>query len=376
MMTATRPIIFCGDCEIVPDHEEFFKRLNRFVITSNLDVEMTPEEVVKFFFSKWNGKSSALIVLNTIKTSKIVYKGISNKLGKEAVKISSVNKIDDVKDSSKPILAYLSTNIVPKERGRRVNLIKELLREKRKVILVSTQVVEAGVDLDFDVAFRDVGPLDSIIQVSGRCNRNWRHKDGSQIYVIRVVDEKGRPEAEKIYGKILPYITISIFRRKPIIKEQNILDIINDYYNKVLDLCNFESEYLKHIKFLNYNELSGFSLIEEEPKLSIFIEVDNEAVKVLERFREALKEFRKALESSRSIEMDELFEYKAKLRRLRANLEDYIVNAWPSERLSSLNEISPETGIYYVPKNVLPGYYDKETGLLQEDMEYNGDYIW
>jgi len=374
LMTATRPIIFRGECEIVPDHKKFFRRLNRFVINSNLDVEMTPEEVVKFFFSKWDGKSSALIVLNTIKTSKIVYKGISNKLGEKAVKISSVNKVDDVKDPSKPILAYLSTNIVPKERGRRVNLIKELLENGCKVILVSTQVVEAGVNLDFDVAFRDVGPLDSIIQVSGRCNRNWRHKDGSKIYVIRVVDDKGRPEAEKIYGKILPDITMRTFEKKPIINEQNILDIINDYYNKVLKRCAISSGYLKHITFLKYGELSGFSLIKEEPKLSIFIELDDEATRVLERFREALEkirkdESRKTPEGPRSIEMDELFKYKAELRGLRANLEDYIVNAWPSERFRSLGEISPKTGIYHVPNDELSAYYCEDTGLIQEEVE-------
>jgi len=368
MMTATRPVIFRGDYEIIPDHEEIFKRLDRFTIISHADIEMTPREVVKFFFSKWDGKSSALIVLNTIKTSKIVYDEISSKLGKKAIRLGSINEADDVGDLSHPILAYLSTSIVPKERKRRVNLIRDLLMEGRKVILVSTQVIEAGVDLDFDVAFRDIGPLDSIIQVSGRCNRNWRHKSGSQIHVIRLVDDQGRPEAEKIYGKILPNITINAFRRK-IIREQDILNIINDYYDKVLDSCNVRSEHLNHMKNLAYNNLSGFSLIRDEPKVSIFIEVDDEAVRVLESFREAVNNFA-------SIERDDLFKYKAELRKLRVNLEDYIVNVWPSERVSSLNEIVPKTGIYHVPRDVLSAYYDEETGFLQEDRDHGGDYIW
>jgi CRISPR-associated endonuclease/helicase Cas3 len=232
------------------------------------------------------------------------------------------------------------------------------------------------VDLDFDVAFRDVGPLDSIIQVSGRCNRNWRHKDGSKIYVIRVVDDKGRPEAEKIYGEILPDITMRVFEKRPTINEQNILDIINDYYNKVLERCAISSEYLKYITSLKYRELSGFSLIEEEqPKLSIFIELDDEATRVLERFRGALEKIikaeksRKTPEGSRSIEMDELFKYKAELRGLRANLEGYIVNAWSSERFRSLKEISPKTGIYHVPTDGLSAYYCEDTGLIQEEVE-------
>lgn len=369
MMTATRPIIFRGEFDVIPEHEDFFRELNRFTLVSHLDREMTPEDVAEFFSSKWDGKSSALMVLNTIRASKIVYKGISSRLGEEAVKLGSMNESEGIKDPSKPILAYLSTNIVPRERKRRVNLIRELLREGRKVILVSTQVVEAGVDLDFDIAFRDVGPLDSIIQVAGRCNRNWRHEEGAQIHVFRVIDDKGNPEAEKIYGKILPDITINVFKKRPIIREQDILDVINDYYRKVLDLCNVRSEYLNHIRNLAYSNLSNFSLIKEEPKVSIFIEIDDEATGVLERFREALSNFV-------STEIDDLFKYKAELRKLRTYLEDYIVNAWPSEKVSSLNYIKPETGIYYVPRNALPAYYEGETGLLQEDRDYGESYIW
>jgi CRISPR-associated endonuclease/helicase Cas3 len=369
MMTATRPVIFRGDYEVIPSYEGFFKRLNRFTITSHMNREMTPEEAVKFFFSKWDGESSALIVLNTIKTSKVVYNEISGKLGRKAVRLGSISEADAIKDPSKPILAYLSTSIVPSERRRRVNLIRDLLREGRRVILVSTQVVEAGVDLDFDVAFRDVGPLDSIIQVSGRCNRNWRREAGSQMHVIRILDSEGRPEAEKIYGKILPNITIDILRKKPIIEEREILNLINDYYVKVLDSCNVGSKHLDYIRNLAYSNLSGFSLIREEPKVSIFLEVNDDAVIVLEKFRETLNNLA-------SIKMDDLFEYKAELRKLRVDLEDYVVNVWPNEGVSSLNEIVPKIGIYHVPRDVLSAYYDRETGFLQENEGYGEDYIW
>lgn len=369
MMTATRPIIFQGEFEVIPRHEEFFRKLDRFVIISHLDKEITPENVADFFFSNWDGKSSVLIVMNTIGASKIVYNRISNKYGEKAVRLGSINEKDGINGSSNLILAYLSTNIIPKERKRRINLIRELLREGKKVILVSTQVVEAGVDLDFDIAFRDVGPLDSIIQVAGRCNRNGRHTDKARIHVFRVVDSKGYPEAEKIYGKILPDITINIFKRRPIVKEQDILDVINNYYKKILNSCNVTSEYLNYIRNLAYNNLSNFSLIREEHKVSIFIEIDDEAARILERFRETLDNFASA-------EMHNLFKYKAELRKLRVHLEEYIVNSWPNQRVTSLNYITPETGIYYVPKSVLSAYYDGETGLLQDEKDYSGGYIW
>ncbi len=80
---------------------------------------------------------------------------------------------------------HLSGNMCPAHRSEKLKEIRTYLDEGRACRVVSTQVIEAGVDIDFPVVFRSLAGLDSIAQAAGRCNRNGKLKDKGHTYIFR-----------------------------------------------------------------------------------------------------------------------------------------------------------------------------------------------
>lgn len=102
---------------------------------------------------------------------------------------------------------YLSSAVLPIERKRRIAQIQDKNNGLRKVV-VSTQVVEAGVDIDLDVVYRAFAPLDSINQSAGRCNRSMREGFRGNVRLFR--SEK----ANKIYDKTILKKTERVLKKQ------------------------------------------------------------------------------------------------------------------------------------------------------------------
>lgn len=123
-------------------------------------------------------KQSCLIILNTIADTKSLFEELK----------------------SEPNLILLNTHFIPADRSLKIEKAKSHLKAGKKVILISTQLIEAGVDIDFPIVYRDLCPLPSLIQSAGRCNRNKKIELG-QVYLFQLKKEKGKASSEIIYKK-------------------------------------------------------------------------------------------------------------------------------------------------------------------------------
>lgn len=102
-----------------------------------------------------------------------------------------IHKLEELRGTSEG-LYLLSTDLCP---GHRLAVVEEIKRRQAAgldCLVVATQCIEAGVDLDFDVMYRAVAPLEGIIQAAGRCNRNGRLPHGGRVVVFE-------PEGKRIY---------------------------------------------------------------------------------------------------------------------------------------------------------------------------------
>jgi len=124
---------------------------------------------------------------------------------------------------------HLSTYLCPIHRRKIIRIVKQCLERKKRIILSSTQLVEAGVDFDFPTVFREIAPLESIIQSAGRCNREGK-TDYGDVFIFRLMENKV-PNRQ--------YLALAEFALQQYNGNEEKLfghDFFTDYYKNAIDL--------------------------------------------------------------------------------------------------------------------------------------------
>ena len=308
-------------CSEVEDNYDFFRRTTIKVLERKLTKEELSERVKE--------NRQVLCIVNKKKSAKEIF--------------------EMLKDEENTF--YLTTNLCPVHRSRLLQEIRSCLEENKSCRVISTSLVEAGVDLDFPCVYRESAGLDNIIQSAGRCNREGKFsKDESFVFVFTLSDEK-----------IIPSQRLRV-NATNLVCEKYVSDLSSPqaikYYFDFLhkfDGSKLDKEGILELhekKSMPFPEIAEkFKLIKEDTK-SIFIPFDERAreieVKLLEG-EVSLSLLRKANRYMINVYLDA---YKKMLAAQKIKLIDESISVLVDfdiydARTGLTQEIAEDTGIFF-----------------------------
>ena len=260
----------------------------------------------------------------------------------------SARAIRDALEKAEHEVTFLSADVTPKDRLDSIERIKE----DKACLVVATQCIEAGVDIDMDLVIRDFAPMDSLVQVAGRCNRHAK-RAVEQVEIVYLTDEQDRAYCQFIYDKILLQETRSVLEehsrsnQDTTVAERDVFELTKKYYERIKvkkDLGkSLTRKFARWEEIPNVHELlrgkkgvqHSFVVIELDPNL------EQELIKVSE--------------------IEDRWQRKRSLRTLSSRLASisvsvYVQANFPPERYAKLDA----TGNFWLLQT---GFYDSQRGI-------------
>lgn len=176
----TLPIPIHSDGEMISDLKSTFEAFQRVKFEYLKDELYTAETLAPSLLKDARERGSVLCIVNLTRQARNIYGAVKNLIEERQ---------DDVD------IIHLSTKMCPAHRKHEIDRMKEALlaihngKSKRKLICISTQLIEAGVDVSFTTVYRALAGFDSIAQAAGRCNRHGEMEYGL-VKVFQLEGEK------------------------------------------------------------------------------------------------------------------------------------------------------------------------------------------
>lgn len=318
LMTATMPLILSRNeaTELLPSYASRFNALSRTRIVNQVDHPLRLDDLEEALLTEIAKEPdySRIVLLNRRKPVRELYRSLS---------------------SSHSNVHMLSTDLTPLDRRR----ILDGLRSP--FILVTTQVVEAGVDISAHEVWRDIAPLDAIIQSAGRCNRHGEASLGN-VHLVQLVDDHGRMAVPPYDGFLVETTLDALSQQEAIITEDRFHELAQAYYALLKERSQPAKihEILAKGDVHNVNDPhKGFVLIKDIPRQSYFIIQDDHDAEIWKAYNSLY-------------EIKDFFERRKRFRKMRKSFMDRIVQQLTQNPSSEIIPIyrdddrySPVTGL-------------------------------
>jgi CRISPR-associated endonuclease/helicase Cas3 len=201
LCTATQPLLHAvdktkgtlsvrPDSELMLDVESLFADLKRVeVLDQTRNSGWSNDEIAQLACHELKESRSCLVIVNTKKLARALFSLCIERNPQSCF--------------------HLSTNMCPAHRLQVLKEVRGRLHRNEPVMCVSTQLIEAGVDVDFGSVIRCFAGLDSIAQAAGRCNRNGKQVR-ARVHIVNAIDDAtemlkdiqiGKQKAERVLGE-------------------------------------------------------------------------------------------------------------------------------------------------------------------------------
>lgn len=382
LCTATQPLLdkikpieralqITAEQQIVSDVSTLFKELKRVEVYDRCKIGgWKNTELAELAKEELEETGSVLVIVNKKEEAKTLYKLLQNQSNAKTF--------------------HLSTSMCPAHRMKILANIKECLQDKKPVICVSTQLIEAGVDIDFGSVIRFLAGLDSIAQAAGRCNRNGARPQMGRVFIVNPAEENLERLPDIQYGKLVAERVLDEFKTDPAQFDSDIIGpkAIERYYTYYFYAREAEMSYLVSSKsgvgradnlfrFLSVNSLS----------VNEYQRINNVSPEIVMRqsFMAAAKEFQSIDSSGRGIivpygegkriicdlcaanELEKQYTLLKEAQRYSVNVLWYLFDDLVEQKI--IREVQQGAGIFYLNNQ----YYSDAYGMSEspvKEMEF------
>lgn len=344
--------------EVLNSEKQVFKRVEAINLNYERVYSYSTEEISTIILEKYKEHKNALIICNTKSSVKKLYERLKENLDADVY--------------------YLTTNMCAAHRIKIIQEIKEKLKGGEQVICVSTQLVEAGVDIDFKVVFKTMSSISSLIQAAGRCNREGKFDKGF-FYIFKYKEEKLSSLQEiKVGADITQEILLKM--DKELIDLENLK---NKYYSKlyansdditlsyrsrnsettILDMLSNNKNIIRMSKYTDKSTLEQLVLKQSFNTAAIeFNLIDKSGYSVIAHYNSGQTDSSELIEELKDAEYD--FDWK-RYKLLLKKLQPFTITVRDIDEIAVYLDAVLEGDVYILNKS----YYDEKVGLNTAKLE-------
>jgi len=330
-----RPVKMSKNQELISLSEEELKCFKR------TNIKQSSKCVLELIKEQLNAGKSTLVILNTKTTAKSIF---------EQCKDLTCEKV------------FLTTDLCPAHRIDILEKLRNSLTNKKLSLCISTQLIEAGVDISFDTVIRSCAGMDSIVQAAGRCNRNGEHSEPQNVFIVDIEEENLDMLEEIKEGKDC---TRRVFGENNNFDMSKYIDAYYKYYYEIGDIKDKMDYKIKNTSIYNLLDMNclyfknrplseglpaSFRMASEN-----FSVIDKQQTGIIVPYGEAndlVKKFQKEFKP------DEKYRILRKLQKYTVSVYSYKLTKLEENR--AIRKINDD--FYYL----WDAYYDEQIGLLEE----------